>query len=77
MAPFRLEVSDHAALRLKQRSITREEVRSCIASGSIVGYDIRGRTISQIRLNGDVLIVIHLPIPLGAIVVTAYWGGSV
>ena len=75
MAPFRLEVSDHAALRLKQRSITREQVRTCIASGNVIGYDIRGRTISQIHFNGEFLIVIYLPIPLGAIVVTAYWGG--
>ncbi len=76
MAPFRLEVSEHAAFRLKQRSITREQVRACVASGNVIGYDVRGRTISQIHFNGDYLVVIYVPIPLGALVVTAYWGGS-
>ena len=50
-------------------------LRVCIASGKVIGHDIRGRTISQIHLNGDLLLVIYVPISLGAIVVAAYWGG--
>lgn len=42
MTPFRLELSDHAAARLKQRLITREQVRNCVAKGTVLGFDLRG-----------------------------------
>ena len=75
MTPFRLEISEHAALRLKQRLITREQVRTCVAKGSVLGFDLRGRQICQARIDGDDLIVVCIEIPQGVLVVTAYWKG--
>ena len=75
MTPFRLEISEHAALRLKQRLITREQVRTCVAKGSVLGFDLHGRHICQARVDGDDLIVIYIEIPQGVLVVTAYWKG--
>lgn len=73
MSPFKLEISDHAAQRIKQRVITRALVRRCVVSGQIVGFDIRGRVIREMSFGKRKLVVVYLEIKLGALVVTAYW----
>jgi hypothetical protein len=76
LAPFRLEISEHAAERFKQRGITRQHVRDCLARGSRIGFDLRGRFICAAQIMGRELIVVYLEIPLGVLVVTAYWKGD-
>jgi hypothetical protein len=76
VAPSRLEISENAASRLKQRSITRQHVRDCLAVGDTIGFDIRGRFICLGQVAGKELIVIYIKIPLGVLVVTAYWKGD-
>ena len=77
MTPFRLELSEHAAARLKQRLITREHVRKCVAKGNILGFDLRGRVVCQARIGRDDLVVVYIEIPQGVLVVTAYWKGTI
>ena len=73
MSPFKLEISDHAAQRLKQRLITRDLVRQCVIKGQLVGFDIRGRVIREFLVGRRRLVVIYIEITLGVLVVTAYW----
>ena len=77
MTPFRLELSDHAAARLKQRLITREQVRSCVAKETVLGFDLRGRVLCQARIDREDLVVVYIEIPQGVLVVTAYWKGTI
>lgn len=76
MAPFRVEISEHAAARFKQRAITRQDVRECVAKGRRVGFDLRGRFICLAQIAGRELVVVYIEIPLGVLVVTAYWKGE-
>jgi hypothetical protein len=77
MAPSRLEISDHAEERLKQRGITRQQVRNCLNLGATVGIDLRGRKICQKRIGSRLLIVIYIEVVGGQCVITAYWKGEV
>ncbi len=76
MAPSRLEVPDHAQERLKQRGITRVQVRACLYEGTLVGADLNGRRINQKRIGKRLLVVVYLQVVGGHIVVTAYWKGE-
>ena len=73
MSSYRIEVSDHAHDRLKQRKITREQARLTIIRGNLIGLDIRGRQISSRSFGSRVLVVVYLVIPSGYLLVTAYW----
>ena len=73
MSPFRLEISSHASERLKQRRITRAQLRNCISQGVLVGADINGRKIKQKRVGSKILVVVYLDILGGHFIVTAYW----
>ena len=77
MTPLRLDLSEHAAARLKQRLITREQVRNCVAKGNILGFDLRGRVVCQARIGRDDLVVVYIEIPQRVLVVTAYWKGTI
>lgn len=73
MTPFRLDVSDHAAYRLRERGITREGVRRCIAKGDRTSLDVNGRLVKEIRLKRKILVVVYIELKDGALVITAYW----
>jgi len=77
MAPSRLEISDHAQDRIKQRGITRQQVRNCLNLGKITGIDLRGRKICQKRIGSRLLIVVYIEVVGGQLVVTACWKGEV
>ena len=51
-------------------------VRDCLARGSRIGFDLRGRFICAAQIMGRELIVVYLEIPLGVLVITAYWKGD-
>ena len=76
MAPFRLEISEHAAGRFKQRGITRQHVRDCVARGNQMGFDLRGRFICAAQIMGRELIVVYLDITHGVLIVTTYLKGD-
>ena len=76
MSPFVLELSDHAKLRLKQRAITRNQVRLCLTHGTQKSFDIRGRRVRIIKIRSRILEVIYLEISGGYLIVTAYWMNS-
>jgi hypothetical protein len=76
MSPSRLEVSDHAKERLKQRSITRQKIRECLAKGRISGVDLKGRRIAELKSGRKTLVVIYLEVTGGYLIVTAYWKGE-
>ncbi len=76
MAPFNLEISDHAALRLKERRVTREQVRRCLAKGTLTAVDTNGRSIKRFAFKKRVLEVIYVERQLGFVIVTAYWRGE-
>jgi hypothetical protein len=73
MAPAPLEVSPHAALRLKERRISRTEVRRCIALGETTRIDISGRFIAELPLARRTLLVVYLKVRGGYLLITAYW----
>ncbi len=75
MSPSRLEVPDHAQERLKQRRITRQQVRDCLSQGLLIGTDLRGRRINQKTIGKRILIVVYLEMLGGHVVITAYWKG--
>lgn len=75
MTPFRLEVSDHAALRLSQRGISRQIIRQCVATGILENLDVGGRLVKALRIRQRILVVVYLEVRGGALVVTAYWKG--
>lgn len=76
MTPFRLEVSDHAAQRLRQRGITREAIRRNIALGQLAGLDVNGRLVKEYWVRRRCLVVVYLEMRGGALVITAYWKGE-
>jgi len=76
MSPSRLEVPDHAGERLKQRAITRKQVRDCIHLGSLTGTDLKGRLVSQKRFGNRLLVVVYLEVIGGHLIITAYWKGE-
>ena len=76
MAPSRLDVSNHAKERLKQRKITRNLIRKVLALGTLVGADLKGRRIKQKKFGKRTLIVIYVENVGGQSVVTAYWKGE-
>lgn len=73
MSPSRLEISDHAAGRLRERQISRQAVRNCLAQGTLVGLDIGGRLVRTLTVGRRTLVVVYLEVKGGALVVTAYW----
>ena len=68
-----LELSPHAAERIKQRRSTRAQLRSCLAKGKNYGVDLSGRRVRRIRFGSRVLEVVYLEGTKGYLVVTAYW----
>ena len=75
-AKIKVEYSDHARERLKERSITRAQIVDCLFHGNLAGFDVRGRKISQKKIGSHTLIVIFLDVAGGGkVVVTAYWKG--
>lgn len=75
MSPAKLELSDHAKERLKQRRITRQQVRDALASGEFLGVDLRGRRMVGKKVRGRILIVVYITAAGGFLVITAYWKG--
>jgi hypothetical protein len=75
MSPSRLEVSPHAIERLKQRLITRENVRLCLAEGLLVSADISGRLVKEKKIGKKTLVVVYINELGGQMLVTAYWKG--
>ena len=75
MSPARLEISAHAAERLRERVITRSELRQCLAKGELSGLDLRGRFVNEIKIAKRILVVVYLQAKAGYIVITAYWKG--
>jgi Domain of unknown function (DUF4258) len=73
MAPFRLDISEHAAHRLKERGITREVIRRCISAGERTSLDVNGRLVKQLLFKDKILTVVYLELKGGALVITAYW----
>lgn len=61
---------------LRQRGITRSQVRRCLARGRVIGLDIGGRRIKRLSVNGKTLEVIYLEVAGGYLVVTAYFRGE-
>jgi Domain of unknown function (DUF4258) len=76
MAPSRLEISNHAKERLKQRLITRNLIRKTLALGNLVGTDLKGRKIKQKKFGKRILIVVYLENIGGQSVITSYWKGE-
>jgi len=75
MPPARLEISAHASERLRERLITRSQVRQCLAKGVLNGLDLRGRFVKEIAIEKRILVVVYLQAKAGYIVITAYWKG--
>jgi hypothetical protein len=75
MSPFLLQISEHARLRLKQRAITRSQVRKCLSSGE-KKLDLNGRKMKHQKIGAKFLEVIYLEIAGGYLVITAYWKGK-
>jgi hypothetical protein len=75
MSPFLVEISEHAATRLKQRVITRAQVRKCLASGT-KKLDLNGRKTKIQKFGNKTLEVIYLDVSGGYLVITAYWKGK-
>ena len=75
MSPFRIEFSSHAQQRLKERTITRQQIRQCLTDGVLMGLDIRGRKVKNVLLSKRLLEVIYLETKNGTLIVTAYWKG--
>ncbi|MCX6105044.1 MAG: DUF4258 domain-containing protein [Proteobacteria bacterium] len=73
MSPAHLEISEHAAERLRERVITRSQVRQCLAKGELTGLDLRGRFVREIKITKRILVVVYLQAKAGYIVITAYW----
>lgn len=73
MSPAHLEISEHAAERLRERVITRSQVRLCLAKGELTGLDLRGRFVREIKITKRILVVVYLQAKAGYIVITAYW----
>lgn len=73
MSPARLELSDHAALRMKVRQITRMQIRRCVAIGRMVAIDVNGRAVKECRIRNRVLVVVYIEVTGGALIVTAFW----
>jgi Domain of unknown function (DUF4258) len=76
MAPSRLEISNHAKERLKQRLITRNLIRKTLALGKLVGTDLKGRKIKQKKFGKRILIVVYMENMGGQSVITSYWKGE-
>ena len=75
MSPFRIEFSPHASQRLKQRAVTRREVRTCITQGDLIRLDLNGRKVNHFRFLKRILEVIYIDEKDGVTVITAYWLG--
>ena len=73
MAPARLEIPQHAALRLRQRRISRQMIRRCIARGQLLGIDVNGRSIAALAVGKRTLVVVYIAEKHGFLAVTAYW----
>jgi hypothetical protein len=73
MSPFRLEISDHAAARFRERGITRQLVRACIAYGDVGSVDLSGRLVCEWSVRRKILVVVYIEVKGGVLVVTAYW----
>lgn len=76
MAPSRLEISNHAKRRLKQRKITRNLLRKTLALGTLVRMDLKGRKIKQKKFGKRTLIVVYIENIGGQSVITSYWKGE-
>jgi len=75
-AKVRVEYSDHAKERLRERRITRRQVTQCLFDGSLMGFDLRGRKMNQQKIGTRTLIVVYLDSDGGGkVVITAYWKG--
>ena len=76
MAPSRLELSEHANERLRQRCITRDQIRRVLRQSSqLTTSDINGRKIKEKKFGKKILVVVYLDILGGQLIVTAYWKG--
>ncbi len=75
-ARVRVEFSEHAQNRMKERRITRQQATKCLFDGDLAGFDLRGRKVREKKFNGRVLVVIYVDTGGGGrLVVTTYWKG--
>lgn len=68
-----MEISGHATARIKQRRITRSQIRNCLVKGQVYGVDLGGRKIKRVKFGKRVLEVIYIEKSRGYLIVTAYW----
>ena len=73
MAPFRLELTAHAKFRMKQRSITRQQIRSALSIPDERILQEGELMIVRKQFTHSTLRVVYIPVKLGYKVVTAYW----
>ena len=73
MSPFALDLSEHARIRIKERRISRSQIRTCIAKERSVGSQPGGRQLKRIKFGKRALEVIYLSKQDGVVVITAYW----
>jgi len=65
--------SDHVVLRIKQRSLSRRQIRSTIKKPESTSPSFKGRHIAKKCFGSRVLEVIYKPTDDGIVVITAYW----
>lgn len=75
MSPFKIEYSLHATERLKERGITRQQIRLTLTHGRLAGIDLRGRKIKTLDFSKRKLEVVYIEDMSQIVVVTAYWKG--
>ncbi len=75
MSFLEILLSDHAKQRIKERRITRSQIRICLLQGFITHLDINGRKTKNLKFGNKTLEVIFLEQAHRAIIITAYWKG--
>lgn len=73
---FRIEISEHAATRLKKRQITRQLTRYCLVNGTLVSLDQSGRKVKACRIKDKLLEAVFIDEKDGVLLITAYWRGE-
>jgi len=68
-----LFITRHALLRVRQREITLQQVKTVIREPDLKGFARHGRLKAQKQFGDRELIVIYAPAKSVFILVTAYW----
>lgn len=75
MEGLKIHFSGHALIRIKERKITRSQVKLCLKKGLHKGLDVSSRNLTQMRFGGRILEVVSVNFENEIVVVTAYWKG--